>query len=520
MWSTFSRRGFLAAGATIAGGALLGTAGCTDDPLAPTDPAGGPSLAKTSDGDLADPPTLALPASLTISTKSVTVAGRTVDRTCTYGDSFPAPTISVRQGEWVDLTFVNRILLTESDATVPAYGRRRPGSQTNVHFHGTHVTPMGSGDNMTVMLDKGDSFRYNFRVPTDHPAGLFWYHPHLHGLVTSQMSRGAAGMLYITNAHTRAVNRLYRRRILVLQQLYLDADLRTAISDDGERDDPLRAITVINGEESPLIRMRPGERQVWSISNASSSAFYQLHFPDTVGVRVLAYDGLTRAGFADPTDAGPVVQIAPGKRVEIEVKVSGQPGAWPLVLDAYFQGVDTWPARTIATVVVSGAPMSDAGPVPLDPAGLPNLMGVAPDKSRTIIFDQNDAVPEGEFGRFRMYLEGSTPHAWDPNVPEWTDSVLGQVEQWTLKNLTEQEHPIHVHVNPFQVISVSGVYNGGTPAPVLVTGHHDTVVVPPFGSAVVKTRFTEFPGGPILMHCHILDHEDMGMMTSFYIQPA
>lgn len=129
-------------------------------------------------------------------------------------------------------------------------------------------------------------------------------------------------------------------------------------------------------------------------------------------------------------------------------------------------------------------------------------------------------MPEGEFGRFRLYTTGRTPHPWNPDVPEWTDSMLGATEEWTLLNDTDQEHPFHVHVNPMQVLRVSGSYNAGPPPEVLTTGYHDTVVLPPHGHAVVRTQFTAFTGGPILMHCHILDHEDMGMMSSFYIQDA
>lgn len=77
-------------------------------------------------------------------------------------------------------------------------------------------------------------------------------------------------------------------------------------------------------------------------------------------------------------------------------------------------------------------------------------------------------------------------------------------------NTTEQDHPMHVHVNPFQIISANGV-------PVPFNGYADTVIVPRFGTLVVRTKYTDFTGNLILMHCHILDHEDMGMMIRFAI---
>jgi FtsP/CotA-like multicopper oxidase with cupredoxin domain len=527
MRSIFSRRDFLAAGATIAGGLAVGSTGCSSEPTSPLplSPDSGPAATALADRDLQDPPTIrsaggVLAATIQIATDPALIAGSVRLAPVTYDNTYPGPTLAVRAGDMVDLTFRNRIMLGESSAK-PGYGRppRPDDTVTNVHYHGLHVTPVGSGDNMTVMTDAGRTHRYRFQIPATHPAGLFWYHAHVHGLVTNQVGRGASGMLYVGNAHTTAVDARYRRRILVLQQLYLEPDLRTISSDDGERADPDRALTLVNGKQMPPLRLQPGERQVWAMSNASTSAFYLLRFPEGVQVRVLAYDGLTRAGYAG--GAGPLVHLAPGKRVELEVRAPATPMTAVLTLEPYFQGVDSWPGKPLATLVVAGnAVATDLGPVPLDPAGLPDLSGLTVARERTIILDQDDSVPEGEFGRFRLYTTDNAPHPWNPDVPEWSDSMLGTAEEWTLLNETDQEHPFHVHVNPMQVLRVTGACNGGPPPEVLTTGYHDTVVVPPHGSAVVRTQFTEFNGGPILMHCHILDHEDMGMMSWFYIQDA
>jgi FtsP/CotA-like multicopper oxidase with cupredoxin domain len=82
-----------------------------------------------------------------------------------------------------------------------------------------------------------------------------------------------------------------------------------------------------------------------------------------------------------------------------------------------------------------------------------------------------------------------------------------------IQNATEQDHPFHVHVNPFQITKING-------ATVPFDGYQDTAIIPRFGSITVRTRFSDFAGGPILIHCHILDHEDMGMMTRFEIAPS
>jgi FtsP/CotA-like multicopper oxidase with cupredoxin domain len=169
--------------------------------------------------------------------------------------------------------------------------------------------------------------------------------------------------------------------------------------------------------------------------------------------------------------------------------------------------VDTWPQKSIGTLVVDGQPWNGPDHPGVDATAPVADLGAAQvpdDRKRVIVFGQDNSVPEGEFGRFTI-----NGHAWDPSYSEWT-STLGTVEEWHITNETEQDHPFHVHVNPFQITRINGVA-------VPFDGYQDTAIIPRFGSLTVRTRFTDFTGGPILMHCHILDHEDMGMMTRFEI---
>ena len=508
-----SRRDFVTSGCALAGATLFGTFGCdADSSVAPTPaasdrrPRGGDDAA----GDLLEPRVIAsvggvLTATITASTNPAVVGGRRARQPVTYDGTFPGPTLWVRPGDTIDLTFVNKIVFDQA-GTKPGYGRPpRVANMANLHYHGLHVSPLGSADNMLIMVPARGSEHYLFQVPSDHPAGLFWYHDHVHGLVTNHVSRGAAGMLYVANAHTDLVAGLgIRRRLMLLQQAYFDTDRETLISDDGERDDPDLALSLINGQLMPEIRMRPGEVQVWSLCNGSSSAFYQLRAAGHV-FDVIAVDGVpvTAAGRGEVDR----LVLSSGNRVEVVVRARSQPGRYVVSYDAYDQGVDTWPQRAIATIVVDGptwtgpahpgadttTPLED-----LSAADVPSAL------RRTIVLGMNSEIPEGEYGRFTM-----NGHAWDPAISEWT-SALGSVEEWLILNETEQEHPFHVHVNPFQVTRVNG-------AVVSFAGYQDTAIVPRFGSITVRTRFTDFVGGPVLMHCHILDHEDMGMMSRFEI---
>ena len=199
--------------------------------------------------------------------------------------------------------------------------------------------------------------------------------------------------------------------------------------------------------------------------------------------------------------------LSSGQRLEVLVRATASKGQYTLSYDAYNQGVDTWPHKAVANVIVSGKAWTGADHPGIDTSlTLTDLstVSVPAELQRTIVFGQDDSVAEGEFGRFTI-----NGHPWDPSYSEWT-STLGTVEEWFIRNDTEQDHPFHVHVNQFQITKINGVA-------IPFSGYHDVAIIPRFGSITVRTKFTDFTGGPILMHCHILDHEDMGMMTRFEI---
>ena len=203
------RRQFVVSGLTFAGATLLGvTTGCNSDeiiaPSRATDLK--PRNVVADDGDFFEPSVITsvggiLTASITCSTSPVTVGGRRAREPVTYNGTFPGPTLWVRPGDMLDITFKNKIVFDQADEK-PGLGRPpRETHTTNLHYHGMHVSPLGTADNMLLMVDTSGTQRYLFQVPLNHPAGLFWYHAHVHGLVTNHVGRGAAGMIYVANAH-------------------------------------------------------------------------------------------------------------------------------------------------------------------------------------------------------------------------------------------------------------------------------------------------------------------------------
>ena len=352
------RRQFLASGAALAGATLLGTSACTPDdivaPGRPSDPA--PARLLPLDGDLPEPAVIAstggiLTAAIACSTNPAVIAGRRIRETVTYNGTFPGPTLSVRPGDMIDITFTNRIVFDQA-GTKPGYGKPpRQTKTTNLHFHGMHVSPMGTADNMLLMVEAHGTQRYMFQVPLDHPAGLFWYHAHVHGLVTNHVGRGAAGMIYVSNAYTDNIASLgIRRRLMMLQQAYLEPDRYTIISDDGERENDDLALSLINGQLMPDILMRPGEPQVWSLLNGSTSAFYMLRLEGHT-FDVIADDGVP---LRTPRLNQETLLMASGKRLEVIVRGSSTAGKYTLSYDEHFQGVDAWPEKSVAKVIVKG----------------------------------------------------------------------------------------------------------------------------------------------------------------------
>ncbi|HZI99880.1 MAG TPA: multicopper oxidase domain-containing protein [Gemmatimonadaceae bacterium] len=510
--SLLDRRRFVISGLTLAGATLVGTA-CNSDEITTVSGVDlHPNDAAALDSDLLEPPVIqsigaVLSASITCATNPVKMGGRHAREPVTYNGSFPAPTLWVRPGDVIDIAFANKIIFDQAD-TKPGYGRPpRETHMTNLHFHGMHVSPEGTADNMAVMVPAMGKFGYRFHVPLDHPSGLYWYHAHVHGLVTNHVGRGAAGMIYVANEYTDTIANLgIRHRLMALQQAYFEDDHTTLISNDAERDDPDVALSLINGQLMPDIRIRPGEPQVWSLLNASTSAFYVLRLEGHT-FDVIAQDGIPVPSVRTGQET---LMMASGSRLEVVVRGNPTKGRYALSYDSYDQGVDTWPHKSIATVIVAGSSWNGADHPGVDHSvGLTDLTGVSVplELHRTIVFAQDSSVAEGEFGRFTM-----NGHPFDPAHSEWT-STLNTVEEWLIRNDTNQDHPFHVHVNPFQVTRING---GAVP----FGGFQDVAIVPRFGSITVRTKFTDFTGNLILMHCHILDHEDMGMMTLFEIAPA
>jgi FtsP/CotA-like multicopper oxidase with cupredoxin domain len=425
-----------------------------------------------------------------------------------FNESLPAPTLRLKPGDSLEIAFENR-MPPNPDTSVMAANIPNRFNTTNVHYHGFHVSPRGNSDNVYLQIEPGQRFNYVVRIPEDHPAGNYWYHPHRHGAVAAQVASGAAGMAIIGGAldHVPEISDAVER-VLVLQAPVpgIEGVLNT--------EDPIWPLDaernfLINGVYRPRIYLREGEVQHWRILHAGDAQFLPL-----------SAEGLTlyqigRDGNPLPkAEESETVDLAPGNRVNLLVK-AGKAGAYQLTRPAFNQGKQALPELLLADSIV--IPMKDPRVTDAKKFGRHIPTGDLPKNRILTDITDSEITMRRKFvlgvsdikGFFRDTEFTINSQPFDPGRDD-VIAKLGAVEEWELVNTTPFPHPLHIHVNPFQLMDVNGVADVRKP-------WLDTVPVPAAGSVRFRTRFTDFTGRYV-MHCHILPHEDTGMMINVNIE--
>ena len=391
----------------------------------------------------------------------------------TFEGSYPAPTLVARPGDIIRIKLINDL-----DAV------------TNLHTHGLHVSPSGNSDNVFLTIQPGAEFDFEIRIPEDHPAGTYWYHPHVHGLTYSQVSGGMAGALIIEGGLDELDGIKGRvDQLLVIQSAEFDENNVVVPADD---QDIHRQTRTVNGQINPTLRIRPGEVQRWRLVNATSESFlmigleghplYQISKDGNALTRVVKHERLL---------------IEPGCRADVLVKGHQFTGSWELRKTLWLGSERQYePDELLATLVVEGDAVTDHE-IPTDLIPLSeDLRGLPVDKTREIRFSV-DRQPGGT----RFLIDGQQV---DMDRVDQTVK-LGAFEEWTIYNDSPDWHPFHIHANDFQVVAVNG-------EPVdEVLSWEDTRGLPPMGSITIRHRFLDFTG-KYVYHCHLLFHEDHGMM--------
>jgi FtsP/CotA-like multicopper oxidase with cupredoxin domain len=458
--------------------------------------------------------------------------------TYTYDNAVPGYTWDIRPGDTLRVHLRNRLPALPAG---PAMRMDRPHewTTTNLHTHGLHVSPAGNADNVFLQIPPGEDHHIEIPVPGDHPGGIFWYHPHHHGAVTQQLRAGMAGALIVRGAIDEVEEvKAAREQVMVLQSIELgdDYQLLDPIPDpapDQAFFPRTNVLYTVNGVLGPKVSMYPGEVQRWRLLNAAEGKFMSLHLKRH-DFHVLAWDGLNLAA-PQSTD---VLMMSSGNRVEVLVK-AGQPGTYDLVLTpgssqrpnipgmppsgapspSASPGMDDMPGfptlageldpRTILTIEVSGHGPAMGLPTAL-PAWNPPILPIA--RRRDFAFTVQRA-PDNTFLNF-----GVDGIAFDPARPPY-QPVLGTAEEWTLRNafdpkLMEHAHVFHIHTNPFKITKMNGKVLS-TPL------WRDTYVLTKStgDSITFESNFLDY-AGKFVEHCHVVAHEDLGMMSAVEVVPG
>jgi FtsP/CotA-like multicopper oxidase with cupredoxin domain len=489
-----------------------------------------------------------------------------------------APTLRVRPGDLVMLQLSNHLTplgpAAAGDARQHHHAAVAAGSDpctsgamtatsTNLHFHGMMMPPICHQDEVlkTSIQPADPPFEYLFRVPENQPPGLYWYHPHIHGFSSKQVSGGASGALIVEGIE-RAIPEVagLPERVLVIRDQdlenpdappsaaepvvpkpMLDSDGDIANNNTGfgkpARDLSLNFVPVPYPDYTPAkITLKPKERQLWRVLNASAITYVHLTLlyqkvPQTLGI--VAIDGVpVNQGDANAPRVKSVDHLAvpPGSRAEfiIEAPPAGIKGL--LITRMVNTGKDgeNDPNRALASVEASAAaaePRSKlpAVSVPLPPPALPWVGTVTPVRTRKLYFSESHSDPANPMSPtlFFITIDGETPAVFDPSSPLPNIVVKqGDVEDWIIENRSLELHAFHIHQIHFQLRDWFG-YEVDEPF------LRDTVSVPffenhmaAFPSVRIRMDFRDPNSvGTFAYHCHLLEHEDGGMMGIIQVLP-
>ena len=408
----------------------------------------------------------------------------------TYNGNYAGPLLRVSPGGTLRVRLVNHMT-----------------QDTNLHFHGILASPLGRSDNMMIAVRPGESFDYEVKVPSLQTPGLYWYHTHMHGSTSDGVMGGLSGPLLVEGFIDRYLSGARpTEQILVLKEY--DEDHKGFSFFRSESDG---RIMTINGRIDTRLCMRPGERQLWHIGNFGPNKPYRLYIkghPFTIVGR----DGVPAL---HPTGAD-ALTVYPGSRYEVLID-AGTAGVFPILGsdddgdrrgrgrergrrerregDEYEASRD---GNEVGILQVGGQPYGPSLLPQLKPVPERDLSDARIDASRTIVFAET---------RRQYTINGQVfDHARvDTRVP------LGNIEEWTVRNDSDELHVFHIHQVNFQVMKVNGQtqsFNGAV----------DTVPVAPHQSVTLRIAFTQ-PEivGRFMYHCHVLEHEDGGMMAQIEV---
>ena len=458
----------------------------------------------------------------------------------------------------------NHLHAVAANSDSPCTSGAMTSISTNLHFHGLTVPPVCHQDDVlkTSIQPSDPPFEYRFRIPADEAPGLYWYHPHIHGFSKAQVLGGLSGAMIVEGIEraNSEVAGLPERVLIIRDQDLLNPNAppnksepvvpKMLIDHDGDAANtgtgfgkPAKDLSInfvpVPYPDYPtaVIKMKPDERQFWRVLNASAITYLNLEIlykRARQQIGIVALDGVpvnTNGALPNSVLWRDHIGVPPGGRVEFIVKgpPAGVPGLFVTRTVDTGVGGENDPNRAIATIVATNdAPephsaLADS-PEPLVPAGLPWLGNVSPVRTRKLYFSEKLLDPNDPNSATTFYLtvDGQAPAPFDPSsdVPNIVVKQ-GDVEDWIIENRSTELHAFHIHQVHFLLLDFSGT-------PVDEPFLRDTINVPfyngktlQYPSIKIRLDFRDSNAvGTFVYHCHLLEHEDGGMMGVIRVEPA
>ena len=460
------------------------------------------------------------------------------------------PNLHLKPGDHLKLTLRNDTPVSQSAATM-AMDMSSPGtapcgssimtnSTTNLHYHGTNTRPVCHQDEVIrTMVNSGETFNFDLAIPADEPPGLYWYHPHIHGLAEAAVPGGASGALIVDGLGlvTKEVQNLRHRTFVLRDQLL--PTTATVTDSTPAWDISINGTPILSPDYvAPTLTMSKGKSEFWRVVNTAGDAMFDLQVVyDGVpqSLKVVALDAVPTNSQNNQRKGKAVTKtnyiLAPGNRVEFIV---APPGPSVKVAKLITRQVDTGPGgdfdperpllnlRLDQSIKAAAALSSPVDIMPVEtgtanPQRFAGLDAATPVAQRKLYFMSVDTATDTDFF---VVVDGQTPVKFDPSLPPAITTTQGSTEDWVIENHTDELHSFHIHQIHFLLLERNGV-----PVPPEERQYLDVINVPywdgvgPYPSVKVRMDFRGPYVGDFVYHCHILEHEDKGMMAIIRVKP-
>jgi FtsP/CotA-like multicopper oxidase with cupredoxin domain len=467
----------------------------------------------------------------------------------TTPDGSEGPTLHINPGDHLIINVKNNLptpasasdMQMATNALTVCGDTTMNSSSVNIHYHGTNTPPTCHQDEVIhTLINAGETFTYDVAFPSDEPPGLYWYHPHVHGLAERTTQGGATGAIIVDGIEDLqpAVAGLPQRVFVIRDQNVAGNPMPGGPVPSW--DVTINYIPIPYPALTPaVIDMAPNETQFWRVVNASADTILDLQLVydgKPQPIQLVSLDGVP-LGSQDGTAQGKLITVThlrlpTASRMEFIVT-----GPSATVKSAQFMtlAINTGPDGDNDTqrVIANIAPVGDNSgqdaqvSAKVSKPWRQRFEGLAEARvtaTRTLYFSEN-----ADQTQFFITVDGATPVVFSPDNPPAIETTQGSVEDWTIQNRAQENHEFHIHQIHFMVMSQDNFQqNGSKPISALQGQLLDMIDIPfwdgnphhKYPSVTVRLDFRGQDIGDFVYHCHILNHEDQGMMAIIRVLPG